>query len=120
MVGVPLGATAIHAAVTGETCTFGALPLNVRDLSYPEPAEHRGLARLLRRRRECVPTLPQALSSLVKVRKRLDAAEMEPVVEDHSSRQRQVVRLNKAQVGRVVASRDPPVAWRGRVVGPPE
>jgi len=52
--------------------------------------------------REYVPTLPRELKELVKVRKRLASGEMEPVVEDHSTVQQQVVRLTEAQLDRLV------------------
>jgi len=47
---------------------------------------------------ECVPTLPHQLSVLVKVRKRLETGFLEPTVEDHSTTQRQLIRLTNAQV----------------------
>jgi len=52
--------------------------------------------------RQYVPTLPRELKELVKVRQRLTSGEMEPVAEDHSIRQRQVVRLTDAQINRLV------------------
>ena|GEM_PF-1320827 len=52
--------------------------------------------------RQYVPTLSRELKELVIVRKRLTTGEMEPVAEDHSTAQRQVVRLTEAQLDRLV------------------